>query len=41
MKLGDMVTVKTGLSDADFWIVRRGSENVVGKPVKVYDPEYI
>lgn len=41
MKLGDVTTIKVGMSDADFWLVRRGSENMVGKPLKVYDPEYI
>ena len=41
MKLGDVAIIKTNFSDADFWLVRRGSENIVGKPVKNYDPEYI
>jgi choline kinase len=41
MKLKDFAIIKTSFSDADFWLVRRGSIDMVGKPVKNYDPEYI
>jgi hypothetical protein len=32
MKLSDVATIKTNFPEADFWIVRRGSLNTVGKP---------
>ena len=37
-KLGDLVMVKKGMQDADFWIEYRGSENTVGTPSKEYGP---
>lgn len=39
--LSDIATVKKGMRDADFWLVRRGSENEVGRPVKEFNPEHI
>jgi hypothetical protein len=41
MKLGDLTTIKTNFQNADFWIIRRGSINTVGKPTKEYNPEHI
>jgi hypothetical protein len=32
MKLSDVATIKTNYPEADFWIIRRGSLNTVGKP---------
>lgn len=40
-KLGDLVTLKVGMRDADFWIVRRGSPDKVGTPVREWGPELI
>jgi predicted nucleotidyltransferase len=40
-KLGLFINAKTNFPDADFWIIRRGSEEKVGKPVKEYNPEHI
>ena len=41
MTLGDLVEFKTNSEDADFWLIRKGSENTVGKPTKEYSPEHI
>ena len=41
MKLGDHIKAATKMPDADFWMVRRSSEDQVGRPVKEYNPEYI
>ena len=41
MTIGDLVDFKTNSENADFWLVRKGSENAVGKPTKEYSPEYI
>jgi hypothetical protein len=40
-KLGNFTEIKTNFPDADFWLVRKGSENSVGKPVKDFTPEHI
>jgi predicted nucleotidyltransferase len=39
--LGNLITAKVNFPDADFWIVRRGSEEKVGMPVKEFNPEHI
>ena len=39
LTLGDLVEVRTNFEDADFWLIRRGSEKEVGRPVKEYDKE--
>jgi restriction endonuclease S subunit len=41
MTIGDLCEFKTKFPDADFWLVRKGSESIVGKPVKEYNPEHI
>jgi restriction endonuclease S subunit len=41
MTLGDLVDFKTNSEDADFWLIRKGSGNTVGKPTKEYSPEHI
>lgn len=41
LKLSDVATIKVGLKDADFWIIRRGSRLQVGRPVRGYNPEHI
>ena len=40
-KLSDKATIKTNYPEADFWITRKGSENVIGKPTKEFSPENI
>jgi hypothetical protein len=39
--LGDLCEVKTNFEDADFWIVRRGTENAVGTPTREFNPQHI
>ncbi len=39
-KLFNIAKVKTNFPDADFWIVRKGSELTVGKPTRTYSPEH-
>jgi len=39
MRLGDLVSVKVGNPDADFWIERRNTIENVGKPTKEFGPE--
>jgi restriction endonuclease S subunit len=41
MTLGDLCEFKTNFPEADFWLIRKGDEKTVGKPVKEYSPENI
>lgn len=41
MKLAAMATIRTNFPEAHFWLVRRGSAESCGKPVRVFDPEHI
>lgn len=41
MKLKDLCEVKMNMSDADFWIIRRGDKKSVGKPTKEFSKEHI
>ncbi len=41
MKLSDLCEIKTNFPEADFWLIRKGSEDTVGYPVKEYSPEHI
>jgi hypothetical protein len=41
MKLSDLCEIKTNFPEADFWLVRKGSEDSVGYPVKDFNPEHI
>ena len=41
MRIGDVCEFKTKFEDADFWLIRKGSETEVGKPVKTYSSENI
>lgn len=41
MKLGDVTTTKVDFPKAHFWIIRRGSAERVGEPVRVFNPEHI
>jgi hypothetical protein len=40
-RLNDMADIGTNKEDADFWIVRKGSEDAVGKPTRTYSKEHI
>lgn len=39
--LSDKTEIKTNFPDADFWVVRRGSEDKVGSATKEFSPEHI
>ena len=39
--LGDLAEVKTDFPDADFWLIRVHTEDMVGKPVREYAPNRI
>lgn len=40
-QLSQLAQIGTNFGDADFWLVRRGSESSVGRPVKEFKPEHI
>jgi hypothetical protein len=41
MKIGDVCEFKVNFKDADFWLIRKGSEKTVGTPTKDFSPEHI
>lgn len=41
MKLAAVATIRTDFPEAHFWIVRRGSEERCGEPVRMFNPEHI
>ena len=41
MKLKSLCSLKTGYVTADFWVVRRGSIESLGKPTRNFNPEHI
>ena len=41
MKLKYLCEIKTNFPDADFWLIRKGSEKEVGRPTKEFSPENI
>ncbi len=41
MKLKNLATIKTNLETADFWIIRKGSVEAIGKPVREFYREHI
>lgn len=41
MTIGDLCEFKTNFPEADFWLVKKGSRNEIGKPVKTFSPENI
>lgn len=41
MKLSQLATIRTNFPEAHFWIVRRGSAERCGEPVRVFNPEHI
>ena len=40
-RLKDLATVATNMPDADFWLIRKGSDKTVGTPVKEFEPSRI
>ena len=41
MKLKDVCVFSTEFPDADFWLIRQGDIDEVGKPTKEYNEDYI
>ena len=41
MHLRDLALVATHMPNADFWIIRKGSQQQVGRPVTQYQPQYM
>ena len=41
MRLKDVARVRTEFEGADFWLVRRGDLDAVGKPSREYSPYHI
>ncbi len=41
LKLFNIAVIKTNFPEADFWLIRKGSEDTVGTPTREYHPERI
>jgi hypothetical protein len=41
MRLKDVCKFSVNNPDADFWLIRKGSADVVGTPTKEFSPEHI
>jgi hypothetical protein len=41
MKLKHIVDLKVNDPEADFWLIRKGSANKVGRPTREFSPEHI
>jgi hypothetical protein len=41
MKFGEVANISTKMPGADFWLVRVGSKDAVGRPGREYNPNYI
>ena len=41
MKLKHIVDLSVNNPDADFWLIRKGSANMVGRPTREFSPEHI
>ena len=41
MRLKDVAIIRPGFVEADFWLVRRGSLESIGQPVKTFSPYHI
>jgi hypothetical protein len=41
MTLGNICTFKTNFLGADFWLIRKGNEKVIGTPTKEFSEESI
>jgi restriction endonuclease S subunit len=41
MKLGQLCDIRTNFPEADFWLIRKGNDDEVGKPTKEFSPENI
>jgi hypothetical protein len=41
MKLKHIVDLKVNNPEADFWLIRKGNANKVGRPTREFSPEHI
>jgi len=41
VRLSEKAEIKTNFPEADFWIIRKGTEDKVGSPTKEFSPEHI
>jgi len=41
LRLKYVCDIKTNFPEADFWLIRKGDEKTVGKPVEKFEPQYI
>ena len=41
VRLKDLARVATNMEDADFWLIRKSSAKMVGKPLKEFEPQRI
>ena len=41
LRLKYVCEIKTNFPEADFWLIRKGDEETVGKPVKKFVPQHI
>lgn len=41
MRLKDVAQVRTDFVEADFWLIRRGGLDAVGRPCREYSPYHI
>jgi restriction endonuclease S subunit len=41
MTIGELAEFKTDFPDADFWLIRKGTIEKVGKPTKEFSKEHI
>jgi hypothetical protein len=41
MRLSGLATIGTNQPESDFWLVRKGSDKEVGRPVREFSPEHI
>ena len=39
-RMGDLVSIRPKTEDADFWLIRRGAGEEVGRPTHEYGPDY-
>ena len=40
-RLSEKTEIKTNFPEADFWIIRKGSQHSVGRPTKEFNKEHI
>jgi hypothetical protein len=41
MRLSDLADIAVNQPESDFWLIRKGSDKAVGRPVREFSPEHI